>query len=327
MDQANPQPEIKRIFGNIIIIFAALALPGMAWSLFGWIHVFLPLLVFIYLTKYGMHIGNRFILAGAALALLVGALTQAVDVLFFSFSLIPTGYILAQSGFRKESPSISGLKGAATQAACWILLIGGIGLVSGVSPYGTLINTMNSGIDEAMSHYRQSESLAPDAMLMLETTLQQMKVVIPIIMPAILLSCALFSTWITMVLGNRLALKFSKIEVWPRYRFWQLPDKLIWLGIASAALAFVPSEVARSIAVNVLILLSVIYCFQGFAVSVFFMNKWNVPLLFRSFIYVMIVFQSFGTLLLLMIGIADIWIDFRKLNPSKQKSDEDMNDE
>jgi hypothetical protein len=49
------------------------------------------------------------------------------------------------------------------------------------------------------------------------------------------------------------------------------------------------------------------------AIAVFFMNKWNVPLLLRSFFYVMIVFQSLGTLILLIFGIADIWFDFRKL--------------
>lgn len=327
MDQANPQPEIKRIFGNILLIFAALTLPGVAWALFGWVHVFLPVLVFIYLNKYGFNIGNRFILAGAGLALLTGLLTQSVDVLLFSFSMIPTGYVLAKSGMQGDSPGYSGLKGAATLAVCWALLIGGLGISTGVSPYGSLIATLNTGIDEALNHYRQNETLAPDAMVMLETTLYQMKVVLPIIMPAIFLSCALFSTWITMVLGNRLAFRFCNREVWPRYRFWQLPDRLIWLGIGCAAFAFLPLGAIRDVAVNLLILLSIIYCFQGFAVCVFFMNKWKVPLLFRSFIYVMIVFQSFGTLLLLVIGIADIWLDFRKLNPLKPKSDEDITDE
>lgn len=327
MDQANQQPDIKRILGNIFIIFAALTLPGVAWSLFGWVHIFLPLLVFIFITRYGLYIGRRFILAGVGLALLGGLLTQAVDTLLFSFSLIPAGYILAQSGMRGDSPAVSGLKSAATQAACWVILIAVFGITTGESPYGSLINTLDSGIDEALIHYKQNETLAPDAMVMLEATLHQMKAVIPVIMPALFLSCALFSTWFTMVLGNRLAYRLTQKEIWRGYRFWQLPDKLIWLGIICAILAFVPSGPLRGVAVNLLILLSVVYCFQGLAVCVFFMNKWNVPLLFRSFIYVMIIFQSFGTLLLLVLGVADIWLDFRKLNAPEPGPEETSNDE
>ncbi len=327
MDQVNHQPEVKRIFGNILIVFIALTLPGVAWTLFGWLHIFLPVLVIVFLNKYGFNIGNRFILAGAGLAFFVGLISQSIDILLFSCSMIPAGYVLSRSGLQGDKPAYSGLKGAATLTLCWILLIGGFGLTSGVSPYSSLVNSLNTGIDEALRHYQQSESLAPDAMMMLETTLNQMKVVLPIIMPAIFISCALFSTWLSMVLSNRIVFRFCNRHLWPQFRFWQLPDRLIWLGIGSALFTFLLSGMMREIAVNLLIILSVIYCFQGFAICVFFMNKWNVPFLFRSFIYVMIVFQSFGTLLLLIAGVVDTWFDFRKLNPVTIKSEENNTDE
>lgn len=327
VDQVTPQPNVRRILGNIFFIFAAITLPGMAWSLFGWVHILLPLIVFTYLNKYGVNIGSRFILAGAALALLGGVLSQAIDIPFFSFSMLPAGYLLARSGMQGDTPAYSGLKGMAVLAACWALLIAGIGAITGASLYGSLIETLNSGIDETLVHYQQNETLAPDAMMMLETTLQQMKVIVPIIMPAIFSCSALLTTLVTMVLGNRLVSRFCNREVWPQFRFWQLPDRLIWLGIVSAVLTVLLPGTIRNIAINLLILLSLTYSFQGFAVCVFFMNKWGVPALLRSFIYVMIAFQSFGTLLLLITGIADIWFDFRKLNPAKQASDEDTTDD
>jgi hypothetical protein len=36
----------------------------------------------------------------------------------------------------------------------------------------------------------------------------------------------------------------------------------------------------------------------------------------------MIVFQSFGTVLLLFFGLADIWFDFRKLHTEKNETTE-----
>lgn len=327
MDQTNHQPDIKRIFGNIALIFVAVFLPGIEWSLFGWVQLFLPILVFVFLIKYGTFVGSRFILSGAGLALILGLFTQPIDVLLFSTSLIPAGYVLARSALQGDSPAVSGLKGAATLAACWGLLIAGIGVVTGNSPYNAILTTLNSGIDSVVKEYSQNEQIAPDTAIMLEATLEQMKVVVPIILPAMFLSCAMFSTWFTMVLGNRLAQKYAGREVWPRYRFWQLPDKLIWLGILSAFMAFLPLGPLKGVAVNILILLSVLYCIQGFAVCVFFMNKWNVPILLRSFIYVMIALQSLGTIMLLMVGVADTWLNFRKLNVPDTESKEDSQDE
>lgn len=327
MDQVNHEPDVKRIFINILVVFLALTLPGAAWTLFGWIHVFLPVLVVFFISKYGFNIGNRFILAGAGLALFVSLISQSLDALLFSCSMLPGGYVLVKSAQQEDKPAISGLKGAGTLTLCWILLIGGYGIATGISPYDTLVNSLNTGIDEALSHYRNSGSLDADGMMMLETTLYQMKVVVPIILPAIFISCALFSTWLTMVLSNRLVFRYCNRYLWSQYRYWQLPDKLIWLGIGSALFTFLLSGTAREISVNLLILLSVIYCIQGFAICVYLMNKWNVPILLRSFLYVMIVFQSFGTILLLVAGVADTWFDFRKLNPVKTESDEGYPDE
>lgn len=322
MSQANTQPEIKRIFGNILLIFAALTLPGIAWGLFGWMHLFLPMLVFLLVTRHGIHIGNRFVLAGVSLALIVGVATRTLDSLLFSFSLLPLGYMLAHSGMRGESPARSGLKGASIQTVTWIVLLFALGVIQDASPYGSIVETINGGIDEALAQYRGAGGLEPDVMIAIEATFYQAKRIIPIILPALFIGCTFFATWFTMAIGNRIALRVYQKRVWTRYRYWELPDRLIWLGIVCAGLAVLPIDGIRITSINILILLSIVYCFQGLSVCVFFMNKWNVPILFRSFIYVMVIFQSFGTLVLLIAGIADIWADFRKLHKSEEQHDD-----
>lgn len=319
MDQPTPKPGIQQILGTIFLVFFAVTLPGTDWSLFGWLHALLPLTVFICLCHYGETVGGKFILAGSALAALTGVIVPSLSLPLFSLSMLPAGFVLARSGLRGENPALAGLKGAAALLGCWALLIIAIGVTTGTSPYDSFVHTLNTGINETLGHYRQSGSLEPDAMMALESTLYQMRVVLPIVIPAFVVSCALFIIWFTMVLGDRLAARFYNKSVWPRFRFWQLPDRLIWLAIGCAIPAIAPG-IARHVAVNLLIVLSVIYCFQGLAICVFFLNKWNVPPLFRSFIYVMIVFQSFGTLVLLVAGVADVWLDLRKLHPLKQQS-------
>lgn len=316
------QPKIGRILNSLLFSAVVIVLPGIEWTLFGWLHLFLPLLSFFLLSRYGGHTGKRVLFVSIAISLLAYLVLRRFDLFIFSLALLFSGYILYLSAVRADSPFISGLKTSIALAASWVTVLTVLSFGAGGSVYGQFISTFDQGINEALFYYRQSDSVTADTLVMLESTLNQMRVIVPIVMPSILGSFILVITWFTMIAGNKLVLKINGQAPWDNYRNWQLPEKLIWLGIIGGLLALVPIQLPRSIGVNGLILLSIIYCFQGFAVTVFYMNRWSVPLLFRSFIYVMIIFQSFGTLLLLIFGIADIWFDFRKLKVTPEEPTE-----
>jgi len=306
-------PEIGRIINIILLSSLVMVLPGIEWSLFGWLHVFLPLLSFFLLSRYGRYTGMRLLLSAVTISLLVSLVVSSLDLFVFSFTLLLSGFVLYQSADRHESPALSGFKTAASLAGGWLIVMTILSAGSELSAYGQLLKTLDQGIIEALEYYRQSDTVSTETLVVLETTLYQMQVLVPMVMPAILGSLILMITWLTMVIGNTLLLKTSGRAVWSSYRSWQLPEKLIWVVIIMAVLALIPTQPLRAVGINSLILLSIIYCFQGLSIVVFFMHKWDVPLLLRSFFYVMIVFQSLGTLVLLFFGIADIWFDFRKL--------------
>jgi len=316
------KPEIRSIINTILLVFLTLVLPGVQWSLFGWLHMLLPLLTFYLLSRYGLHTGNRLLLSGLGLAFIIFLILQKIDYFLLALSLVPVGYILVRSANNKESPALSGFKGALTLAVCSFVAFSALSAGSGTSLYAQLLATLDEGISEALAYYRTSSSISGDTLVLLEQTLLQMKVIVPVIMPAILGSFVLLVTWFTMAVGNRIVLRFCGLTSWERYSFWQLPERLIWVVIAMAFFALIPVHPVREIGINSLILLSVVYCFQGLSIAVFFMDRWNIPLLFRSFFYVMIVFQSFGTVILLFFGLADIWFDFRKLHTEKNGTTE-----
>lgn len=313
--QGNEQPAIGTILRTILITALIIVLPGVEWGFFGWVHIFLPLLAFYMLNKFGGYTGKRLLLTAGACSLVVYLLIESFDLFIFASALLFSGYILFQSAEQHDTPALSGLKGSITLAVGWIAVLGILSLGAEVSTYQQLIATLDEGIGDALEYYRGSDTVSADTLVMLEATLHQMKVIVPIIMPAILGSFILLITWFTMVMGNMLVLRTCENAPWASYRLWQLPEKLIWVAIALGLLVLVPTPLVRAVGINSLILLSIVYSFQGFAITVFFMKKWNVPLLLRSFFYVMIVFQSFGSLLLLFLGITDIWFDFRKLKP------------
>lgn len=323
-NQVNVGPELGKILQNILLFALVIFLPGLEWLQLGWLTGVLPLLVFVFLYRFGLHVGNRMILTGAALALAAGLVFQRFEPMLLSYSLIPSGYVLAQAALRRETPFFTGLKGVVVLGGCWLVLLGLYAAIHQISPYAEFVDALDQGIAEALQYYRQSDSVSSETLLVLETTLYQTKVILPLILPAILAGFALLAIWFTMSVGNRILYQIAGESPWPRYRDWQLPDRLIWLIIIAALVALMPVRPLKIAGINILILISIIYCFQGLAVFSFFLHKWKVPLLLRSFLYVMIVFQSFGTVVLLGIGITDVWLDFRKMK--KPADNEPAND-
>jgi hypothetical protein len=319
VSQGNQQPKIGRIIRTILLASLVIVLPGLQWSLFGWLHIFLPLVAFYTLGSYGGYTGKRLLVVSVAISLIAYLLLKNFDLFVFSSALLLSGYVLFFSAEHHDSPPLSGLKCSLALAGGWVAIFTVLSFGSEVSAYGQLVSSLDDGIGEALNYYRQSDDISADTLVMLEATLYQMKVIVPLIMPSILGSFILITTWFTMVLGNMLLLKTSGNAPWVSYRYWQLPEKIIWVAIGTGILALLPIQPFRIFGINSLILLSIVYCFQGMSIAVFFMNKWNVPLLLRSFFYVMIIFQSFGTLILLISGIADIWFDFRKLKQEAEK--------
>ena len=295
-----------------------MVLPLTNWTIFGWLHLLLPTLVFYVLSEQGMYSGNRVIILGASVGLIGSLALGSIHLFVFAATLLPVGYILANSASKQETAVTTGLKGTVVLGLIWSLFLSGIVVPGDQSPYMQLVESLHMGIDEAIKYYRVSESVSVEMDMVLETTLQEMKIVVPLILPAIIGCFALTLVWFSMVVGNLLVLKRCKRQSWPLFQHWKLPDKLIWFAIATGIATFVPVESVQTVGANFVILLSLIYCFQGFSITVFFMNKWNVPIIFRSFVYVMVIFQSFGTIALLAIGIIDTWLDLRKLSSSSE---------
>ncbi len=310
-----------RAFQHILLFALILILPGIQGVIFGWLHFVVPLTVFFYIYKWQN--GFLYIVSGLTLALVASIIIGSFEIMIFSAALIPAGYILAQSAFQGNSPAYSGFKATVILVICWILLLSGETIITGINPVVDFLGSLDSNIEQTLAYYRQSEVMAPETLALLEQSFFQMKTALPKVMVSILLSLALAIIWFSMLMGNRIVLKFAGYRPWVDHKSWQLPDKLIWLLIIAALITMLPLGYTRLIGLNVLIVLSLVYFFQGFSIFVFFLHKWGVPLFFRFVLYGMMLFQSFGTVLLLVVGIGDVWLDLRRL---KQKNIPTHND-
>ena len=308
---------------SITLFSLALLLPTAHIGLFGWIYFMIPLLVLFYMYRW-QH-GLRFIGAGLLLAFAVSIFISSVEIVIFTAALIPAGYSLAMSGFRNDSAWLSGFKGLVILVSCWLLLLTIQTAMSGVNPVTEFIGSLDSDIERTLEYYRQSDSVAPETLGILEESFFQMRTVLPHILASIMVSLALLIIWSSMLLGNRLIPKFTSYRPWPDHQTWRLPDKLIWLFIGGAIITILPLVPFRIVGSNLLICMGLIYIFQGFAVLSFFLHKWNVPQVVRFLLYAMMLFQSFGTVLLLIIGIIEVWFDLRRLKKKPEDSQNTTN--
>jgi len=98
------------------------------------------------------------------------------------------------------------------------------------------------------------------------------------------------------------------------FRDWKGPEALVWGLIACGFSLFFPvPDLVRLIAMNVLLIVGAFYFAQGLAVIAFFFHKNKVPRFLRGITYILIVFQQIFTLMVVGLGLFDLWGDFRRL--------------
>jgi uncharacterized protein YybS (DUF2232 family) len=97
-------------------------------------------------------------------------------------------------------------------------------------------------------------------------------------------------------------------------REWNAPEPLVWALIACGFSLFIPGpKLLHTLAINILLVIAACYFFQGLAIVAYFFDKSRVPYFLRMVTYVLIIFQQIFTLLVMGLGLFDLWGDFRRL--------------
>ena len=136
-------------------------------------------------------------------------------------------------------------------------------------------------------------------------------------MPSLLAIWLLLAVWLTMGAGAA-AIRKRRADLmpWPPYSDWRLPDIIVWAVIVSGILLFLPGTAVRLAGLNGLIICLVLYFFQGVAVLSTLFIRWRVPTPVRILIYLLTFMQLYGPLFLSVLGLVDVWANFKKLRGS-----------
>ncbi|MFH2013322.1 MAG: YybS family protein [Pseudomonadota bacterium] len=128
----------------------------------------------------------------------------------------------------------------------------------------------------------------------------------------------IFILWINLLMAKGVC-KIFKLE-FPDFgdlSNWKAPEVLVWGIIVSGLLLLSRVSTLESVGLNMLIVFLCVFFFQGISIVSYFFRKKGVPVILRSLGYMLIFFQQIFLLIVIVLGLFDVWVDFRKLNKPK----------
>lgn len=269
----------------------------------------LPLPVLYFRLKLGRNSGGIIALAGF-LVLMVISGGVAFDTLYFA-ALLMTGLFLGecierQCGIEKTM----------------VITVAGV-LALSAAAFGMYAVFQSQGIGEIIQNYI-SQYLALTSDLYTDMGIEQTQInalnsAFVAVMPGMFIVSYMTTVWLNVLIIKRLlariGIRLKNMENLNRFR---APDRLVWAVIGFGILLALPVGSLKYPGINCLIILMLIYFFQGIAVISFYFQKKQSPTFLKVFCYGLIAVQIYFLILVIGLGFFDNWINFRKLETQKK---------
>lgn len=295
------------IAATLIFFFSVLIIPIM--GVFAGIFTPLPTLLFFY--RWGSPLGYL-IPGGAALVgcLLLPALSMVQSIPYF-LGMITLGLLLG-AGMRQGWSAEKTIG-----SSCLVVLLIGalvLWLTEGKSN-GGIFAYLEEDLRNAITVTFQQYGAASLEKPVLEEMLQKFVPVMVRLLPGAALSSVLVASWLNVLVSGRFCrLRRLPLPPWGEWSRWKAPEHLVWVVIACGAVLLLPVDSwVKILGLNVLIVLGTVYLFQGLAVISFYFERWKLPKILRAILYAIFLLQQFVTFGVILMGLFDMWFDFRRL--------------
>ena len=304
--------QLAKDVGNGIAIICLLFAVSLILPIAGFIGAMLiPLPIMYYRTKSGRRPG--LIIAGVALSIMMGVMGGfSLDGIFF-VQLLLIGLTLGECiQYQARIEQAVGLTCIVVLAALGgTLLVAGT--IQGGGPVGVVTEYITRNLELSIALYKDM-GMPAETVTTVEASKERIAYVFVRVVPAIVTATIIFVSWANLVIGGAL---FRRRQLpfpdYGRLNRWSAPEVTIWLPIISGLLLMIPAGGVKLIGINGLLIACVIYFLQGIAIVSYLFEKKNVPRFFRVFFYTLIVVQQVIALIVIGLGLFDMWIDIRKI--------------
>jgi len=241
---------------------------------------------------------------------LILCLLNLSDSIAYLLALIGMGTFMGY-GFRRQwsTEKIVGLSS--------LFVIGMAGLfvlLAFTETKGEIVRLIEQDLRGAISAgLKQFGSSSPETQE-LESKLLETVPLIVRIMPGVLMACTIAISWLNLLVSRRYC-RAAAIEscVSEKLTLWKAPEFIVWFVIAGGLILLLPTGDLKLAAINLLIVTGTIYFLQGVAIVAFYLERWKLPVYVRGFVYAVLLLQQFASMVTAVLGLFDVWFDFRKL--------------
>jgi uncharacterized protein YybS (DUF2232 family) len=191
--------------------------------------------------------------------------------------------------------------------------------------YQDILHSLDLGLVEVGKSLQANADLTPEQGLEVEATISKLRELLPRLMPGLLLVTMLNTVFLNMVAGKwLLGRKAPALSPWPPLAEWRLPEPLVLLVILAGFCLLLPVALLKTVGLNLMLVCGTVYFFQGIAIMASFLARWAVPPPFRVLIYVLVLIQAYGVVMLAVIGLIDVWADLRKRRPKTEDEENQL---
>ncbi len=329
----------QKVFGQLTtgkLLF--LALISLLLSVAGPLFVFAPVPLSIAFLLYGK--GKTWGLIGATVVIILAgsyafanvASVRMMSIYFLVASVV--AFLTARVVWKKENPVSGLLKNGFSVFAIMALIFGAFVLVSGKSTVDIFTESVvlvgdslktSKGFDEFLAEGGEQAV----AMKYIIDKPKEVAITVLKMTFAIAFVGTFFIFWISQFMLMRNSLIWRQFYEYP-YKMkdlvrFKVPEHFVYALIVAMALIplgtyVLQNEVVETIGWNVVYSLGIFYFFQGFGIVSDALDTYGIFGFFRSIIVILSIFMGYQAVTIL--GIADIWIDFRKFLKKKNKMKE-----
>jgi uncharacterized protein YybS (DUF2232 family) len=273
-----------------------------------------PLPFLFYSTKLGLYQGVKLAAVTTLTIAMLAKLTGYPQNFLFCMELSLLGLALSELLKRKLS-----FGQTIFLATVFMLLLGFgflffIALSKNMGPLEMVLNYAESHVKRTVAAYVEI-GIPLEKTIELEALGKAFMDIISKIYLSLMIIGAGFAVWLNVVIAKPL-FRMGNLE-YPDFipmERWQAPDVLVWGVIVSGFSLFFLSGGIELLAINALIVMMVIYFFHGLSIILFFLNKYHVPSWIRIGVYFLLIIQQFLGIALVLAGLFDQWVDFRKIH-------------
>ena len=263
----------------------------------------------------GWRLGDRgALLLALVTALGIFSLKPGLEVIGANLgfgSLLLMGVLLTALKQRGVPPPQAIILTVAALSVSALLLLLGQAFFLGVSPPALLAQKSS----EIMATVQQvlgdvgagSSSLLPGvAQANLEALLRRL-------LPGLVVANTGLVAWLNVILARQIAFFLGWGEPEPPLFYWATPEWLIFVVLGTGFLLLIPVTQGRTLSLNLLLVLALLYFCQGVAVVAAWFHRLSLPRFLRVIGYPLLFLNPFF-FLIITLGLMDLWLDFRRLH-------------